>query len=966
MSTIPNELKITINTSIPGFQSIRYKPSMTLPKDKTDDNVQFNPLVKLKPSVIKTLPENIQKKEFFNKGLFQSLIYSHGLAKKKSLVEATKEGYIDNNIKVTLETIFPSNSVIYINKQPYVIYDLQWTSGDWKIDKKTQQMPQLENTRLIDPYLYNTIVKDEIISGDDQLEQIPKEVIYGSNYTGPPNVASGIKPMTSSKALGNNNLGSSTMGSTTGYPIKPPKPFKNQPLRPLRPSRLSRTSTPSSFSTKTKKNNAYMRPPVKPVKPISAYLTNKDKLAYEAKEREIQSKFLKLMQQQKQLLQQDQFLSQQLLNQETKLSREKRALFLQQQQQIAKEREKLNLQKQVLERELNMLRMFFESYRLNMFRNKEIMDSNFKYPPFPPLPPLPPKGPNGKPPRPPLPPPGPEIVEDEEITIMPANKVVLETSQKSTDFLKNFFGDKNYYFMLNVMFQIMDATEKDNINTIFKQATKVDAKAKKGLSKSAYDITIQNMRAIKNAGGGDCFFIAIADAINYYNVNTPVVANKIVYQKNYGIKTPFTQLALRQIVAYFILYKNTTPFEQLISILEDNADSLNALFKIKYQDHIDSVGPVTPVIFLDLINNIYHDPEIESFLVKKPTEMTAATLDKPFRMIAKNELETYIASSDYWGNTLAIDALCVMLGLNVIVLEKTNDKVRIPYMFNNNNPWDKYLFIFHESAHYELITFDYLLNKTGGSPVTKTIFRNNFLTPPFYIIFLIFASYYFKIDDIGRNNFKLLSILMKKLLDIYTKIKESSVQSKVKKTKQISLKFLEIFNKYFLKPPRPIIQIEEEEPLDFGDIYGKGGALSPYQYSRPHTRPYQYQSQYQYQPRTTRTPYVSSFIKNTPTTQIVTPQSNISYYITIDMFLKKGTELSDKDKSNLKCNHRWNSIRKNYADLRGIKYTPRPDYSMLPSSSSSSSSKSKSKTQKMGLDLKRRNNKTKRRNYLSS
>ena len=289
-------------------------------------------------------------------------------------------------------------------------------------------------------------------------------------------------------------------------------------------------------------------------------------------------------------------------------------------------------------------------------------------------------------------------------------------------------------------------------------------------------------------------------------------------------------------------------------------------------------------------------------------------------------------------------------------------------MFNNNNPWDKYLFIFHESAHYELITFDYLLNKTGGSPVTKTIFRNNFLTPPFYIIFLIFASYYFKIDDIGRNNFKLLSILMKKLLDIYTKIEVSSVESKVKKTKEITLKFLEIFNKYFLKPPRPIIQIEE--PLDFADIYGKGGALSPYQYSRPNTRPYQYQSQYQYQPQTRRTPYVSSFIKNTPTTQIVTPESKISYYITIDMYLQKGTTLTNEEKQKLKCNHRWNSIRKNYADLRGIKYVPTPDYSMLTSSStrtkpssSSSSQNNKSKTKKEGLDLKRRNNRTKKRNY---
>ena len=142
MTTIPNELKIIINTNIPGYQSIRYKPSMTLPDDKTDGTVQFNPLVKLKSSVIKSLPENIQKKEFFNKGLFQSLINSHGLVKNKSLVASTKEGYVNNNIKLTLDTLFPSNSILYINKQPYVIADVQWTTGDWKIDKKIQQVPQ--------------------------------------------------------------------------------------------------------------------------------------------------------------------------------------------------------------------------------------------------------------------------------------------------------------------------------------------------------------------------------------------------------------------------------------------------------------------------------------------------------------------------------------------------------------------------------------------------------------------------------------------------------------------------------------------------------------------------------------------------------------------------------------------------------------------------------------------------------
>lgn len=156
---------------------------MTLPKDKVDETVQFNPLVKLNSNIIKSLPKEIQIKEFFNKGYFQSLINSHGLTNAKTLLQATNEGFVDNNIQVTLATIFPTNSILYINKQPYVIADVQWTKGDWKIDKKIQQVPAIDSSRINDPYIYNAIVKDEIISGEKELENLPKNIIYGANYT---------------------------------------------------------------------------------------------------------------------------------------------------------------------------------------------------------------------------------------------------------------------------------------------------------------------------------------------------------------------------------------------------------------------------------------------------------------------------------------------------------------------------------------------------------------------------------------------------------------------------------------------------------------------------------------------------------------------------------------------------------------------------------------------------------------
>jgi hypothetical protein len=964
MSTIPNELKITINTSIPGFQSIRYKPSMTLPNEKNDDSIQFNPLVKLKSSVIKSLPESVQKKEFFNKGLFQSLVNSHGLVKNKSLVEATKDGFIDNNIKVTLETLFPSNSVLYINKQPYVITDVQWTKGDWKIDKKVQHVPQLESSRLRDPYLYNTVVKDEIISGENEMRQLPKEIIYGSNYTGPTNVASGIKPFVPSTNIRSNSFITPTMGSPRGQYIKSQSPPGVRPMSPTKPIKPIKTIKPTKPIKPV--------PIVTPIKPTS--LPSNVSLAYEAKEREIQKQYLNLVQKQKQLLQQQQFVSQQLLNQENKLSKEKRALFLQEQQQIAKEREKLKLQQELLSQELNILRLKFESQRLKMFRNKEIMDSTNKYPygnPFD-TPDLPPDNPYGNPfNRPALPPSAPEIVEDEEIIEKPIKKIVLELSKKSTEKLQTFFKNSNYYLMLNIMFQNMEAPEKDKINEIFKEATGVDAKAVKGLSKSAYDKTVINMKVIKNAGGGDCFFIAVADAINYYNANVNANANKITYENNYGIKTPFTQLALRKIVSYFILFENETPFEQLVTILEYKVKDMNDMFQIAYETFINDVGSVTPNIFFDLIDNIYKNPEIDNFLVKKPTEMTSETVQNPFRMITKNELETYITSSDYWGNPIAINALCEILGLNVVVIENINNIMRAPYIYHGNKEWNKYVFIYHEVDHYELITFDFVFNNKQ-SPVTKIIFKNNFLNPPFYIIFLIFASNYYKIrEQIDKKQFKLLPILMKNLFDIYNKIELNSRNSSnsSKKIKKTSDKFLTLFNDYFLKPP--ILRRDKSfEGISSKSIYTnpfEGGALNPYQYNRVNNRPYQTQTQL-----LPRSPYLYSFIKKPPQTQLETPQSNISYYISIDMYLKKGSELSDKDISSLNCLHRLNSIRKNYADLRGIKYSPIPDYNMLPSSytktskSSSSSNNNKSKTKKESLDLKRKNNRTRKRNYLSS
>lgn len=170
----PDQLIIIIRTSIPGFQKIEYKPSMTI-KGSYEKGVVFDPLIKLNESVVNSIPQEYRIKQFFNKGLFQSLLNYNGGTPAKNLLQATRYGYVDNNINVTLNSIFPVGSVIYINNNSYVIADHQWTPGDWKIGIKDKFRVSEEKTKKI-----------RELTGEEELKTIPESILVGINYSGPP------------------------------------------------------------------------------------------------------------------------------------------------------------------------------------------------------------------------------------------------------------------------------------------------------------------------------------------------------------------------------------------------------------------------------------------------------------------------------------------------------------------------------------------------------------------------------------------------------------------------------------------------------------------------------------------------------------------------------------------------------------------------------------------------------------
>jgi len=143
-SNYPKSLSILINTRIRGYPKIKYEPSMSIPGVKSE-TVYFDPLIKLNRSVAGSVPKGYPPSElytqFFDKGAFESLL-SRTLSSsffgqgKKTIEQATEDGYIDNNINITLNQLFKSGNIFYIKGQPFTIHDYDWNYGDWQIGTK--------------------------------------------------------------------------------------------------------------------------------------------------------------------------------------------------------------------------------------------------------------------------------------------------------------------------------------------------------------------------------------------------------------------------------------------------------------------------------------------------------------------------------------------------------------------------------------------------------------------------------------------------------------------------------------------------------------------------------------------------------------------------------------------------------------------------------------------------------------
>jgi hypothetical protein len=141
---MPNSLIVYIKTRLPNYYKMTYEPFMTVPKNKSH-TLYFDPLVKYYEFPIKTLPSGAPKDalytQFFEASEFDTMINRilsdfRYMQKPRTLQESVDQHIIDNNIKITLNNLFKTNNLFYVNKKPYTIIGSHWKDNDWQIDKK--------------------------------------------------------------------------------------------------------------------------------------------------------------------------------------------------------------------------------------------------------------------------------------------------------------------------------------------------------------------------------------------------------------------------------------------------------------------------------------------------------------------------------------------------------------------------------------------------------------------------------------------------------------------------------------------------------------------------------------------------------------------------------------------------------------------------------------------------------------
>ena len=327
---------------------------------------------------------------------------------------------------------------------------------------------------------------------------------------------------------------------------------------------------------------------------------------------------------------------------------------------------------------------------------------------------------------------------------------------------------------------------------------------------------------------------------------------------------------------------------------------------------------------MTLVKNTYTSRD--NFLIDRVTSVpknTSPYYSNPFKIVDKPNIKNHILSKNYWGNEVAVYAMSMKLKLNIIVItnnSQPNNILGIPFIYTNNNNWDKYLFLYWKNNHFELISF----NNTRTIINKRTIFeRNSEIYPPLYIIFLIFTRYITYIDS-EKRLFSVLPEFMTSFNNAFTQIVELNKRDPYNKD---SIEFFTNLLHY-----SPNVSIKGGAPNTYNPYqnYKRYPNYNPYQNYNPYPnyKPYQNYNPYpNYKPYSIYNQKINPYlVQNMIKNENDLDPSQLAYFIKVDLELYPGTSITPNQMKNLKCRNKWNAIRKSYANFIGRPYVISPIY----------------------------------------
>jgi hypothetical protein len=224
-----------------------------------------------------------------------------------------------------------------------------------------------------------------------------------------------------------------------------------------------------------------------------------------------------------------------------------------------------------------------------------------------------------------------------------------------------------FYTLINLMYSHCEPDNRMVLRSVLRNTTSVDIKADKNtlmLSQRGYDESVGNLNVIENRGGGDCLFIAAAQAINYHNFHNQ--QNKIIYQQLGIGNNEFTNENIRGLVADFfqswteldgrLQIAAATTVPDLNTDFQEKINQQREAIRLQRQGGNHSVTEITPEVYRKILDDTYRtNPNFLAYSnyifnpnLQVPQPSSAEYLT-PFRLLNKgHELNEYISSQYYW------------------------------------------------------------------------------------------------------------------------------------------------------------------------------------------------------------------------------------------------------------------------------------------------------------------------------